>query len=117
MDLLVDYEGGKLWARGPERANLYFPKGERVALEATGPADFKIPGSRGDRLRFERSKGRVVGVTVNPGHWPQRGPLSRLYLARMARSRSCGRAVTRTPSAPSIVRAATRAFTTASSVA
>lgn len=69
MHLAVTAEGGRLWVQGPERANIYLPK-ERVALNPTGPIDFSIPGSRGDRLRFFRQRGRVTGLTINPGHWP-----------------------------------------------
>jgi L-aminopeptidase/D-esterase-like protein len=72
MRVTMSYESGRLWALGPERANLYLPQRERVALEPTGPADFRIPGPRGDRLRFERVRGRVVGLAINPGHWPVR---------------------------------------------
>lgn len=70
MTMTVEQEGGRLWARGPVRASIYLPKDERVALEPTGPVDFRIAGSRGDRLRFIRGGGRVTGLMINPGHWP-----------------------------------------------
>lgn len=72
MRVTIEEEAGRLWALGPDRANLYLPQRERVALEPAGPVDFRIPGTRGDRLRFGRVRGRVTGLTINPGHWPVR---------------------------------------------
>lgn len=70
MNVTIEQEGERLWARGPSRANLYLPAEGRVALEPTGPADFRIAAPRGDRIRFERAGKRVTGLTINPGHWP-----------------------------------------------
>ena len=65
MNMIVELENGRLWVRGPKRANLYLPPEGRAALQPIGPADFRIEGTRGDRLRFTPS-----GLTINPGHWP-----------------------------------------------
>lgn len=67
----VELADGMLWAIGPDRANLYLPP-RRTRLHPVGPADFRIEGTRADRLRFESSRGRVTGMTINPGHWPIR---------------------------------------------
>lgn len=67
----VELQDGALWATGPERANLYLPA-QRVRLQPVNATDFRIEGARADRLRFERSRGRVTGLTINPGHWPVR---------------------------------------------
>lgn len=69
MNMVVAAQDGWLWAQGPARASIYLPPA-RVALEPTGPTDFRIAGTRGDRLRFVRERGRVIGLTINPGHWP-----------------------------------------------
>ncbi len=70
MNVTIEEEAGRLWARGPARSNLYLPAQGRALLEPTGPADFRIAAPRGDRLRFERVGNRVTGLTINPGHWP-----------------------------------------------
>ncbi len=80
MAATIEHQAGRLWARGPKRANLYLPSDQRVALEPVGPADFRVAGTRGDRLRFHRQGRRVTGLTINPGHWPV--PARRLPPAR-----------------------------------
>jgi L-aminopeptidase/D-esterase-like protein len=72
MAARVDFEGGRLWVTGPDRANLYLPAGQRIALEPTAPNEFRISGKRFDRLHFDSQGGRVTGLTINPGHWPVR---------------------------------------------
>ena len=70
MNMVVAYDNGRLWARGPARPNLYLPPNGRVELVPTGPADFRISGFRQDRISFYRNGGQVTRATINPGHWP-----------------------------------------------
>ena len=66
MDLDVMVRDGSMWVRGPRRANLYLPSdGKDLQLTPVNASDFRIPGARGDWLRFDAS-----GVTINPGKWP-----------------------------------------------
>ena len=67
MHMAVSEKNGQLWARGPARANLYLPLDKEVTLTPVNATDFRIPGTRGDWLRFEAS-----GATINPGKWPVR---------------------------------------------
>jgi L-aminopeptidase/D-esterase-like protein len=70
----VALAGGVLTAR-LEGTPFFDLNATAVSLGAVGPLDFRIPGSRyGTALAFTTDgQGRGVGLTVNPGHWGQRG--------------------------------------------
>ncbi len=72
MRAAVAVADGRLTITGPERASLYLPQGRAAALEPINAAEFRIEGSRRDRLRFEQRGGRVTGLVINTGQWPVR---------------------------------------------
>ena len=53
--------------------SLYLPVGRWVSLAAVGIDDFELDTPRADRLHLERdARGRIEGLTINPGSWPVR---------------------------------------------
>jgi 6-aminohexanoate-oligomer endohydrolase len=53
--------------------SLYLPEKRAVRLTAVATDEFILATGRADRLRFERdSRGRVAGLTIEPGPWPVR---------------------------------------------
>lgn len=77
MVLDVRAMGDRLFATIPGQRTLFYPAANaQVPLEAIGPWAFRIPGERGDWLRFEvASRGpadRASAVVLNPGQWQQR---------------------------------------------
>ncbi len=77
MRATVAVSDGKLTITGPQRASLYLPQGRAAALEPINAAEFRIGGTRRDRVRFERRGGRVTGLVINPGQWPVRAKRAR----------------------------------------
>jgi L-aminopeptidase/D-esterase-like protein len=53
--------------------SVYLPMGQWVPLGAVGIDEFELGTSRADRLHLDRdARGRVAGLTINPGSWPVR---------------------------------------------
>lgn len=68
----VTRDGAQLYVE-VTKGSFYFEEGARIAIDPVAPSEFIIRGPRRDRLRFERdARGRVTGLTVNPGQWPLR---------------------------------------------
>ncbi|HVG25788.1 MAG TPA: P1 family peptidase [Thermoanaerobaculia bacterium] len=63
----VTREGAQLYLE-VSKGSIYLPEKQRVALQPLSATEFRIPGVRRDRVRFERD-----GMTINPGLWPLRG--------------------------------------------
>lgn len=52
----------------------YLPLGQWISLSPVGVDEFELGTPRADRLFLERNRrGRVEGLTLNPGDWPVRG--------------------------------------------
>ena len=59
-------------AKGPRKIYGFKP-GKRVQVFPTTPLDFYRQEPSSPRLHFDLgSSGQVVGMTINPGHWPVR---------------------------------------------
>jgi len=55
------------------RDSLYIPDGKWVSLTLVAPDEFELVTPRADRLHIDRdTRGRIVGLTINPGPWPVR---------------------------------------------
>ncbi len=51
----------------------YVPAGKWVSLEPVGTDEFELGTPSADRLHIDRdARGRIVGLTINPGPWPVR---------------------------------------------
>ena len=62
----ITREGAQLFLE-VTKGSIYFPEKQRVPLAPLSPTEFRVPGVRRDRIRFEAG-----GFTVNPGTWPLR---------------------------------------------
>ena len=52
---------------------LYLPVGKWVSLALVASDEFELATPRADRLHLDRdARGRIVGLTINPGPWPVR---------------------------------------------
>jgi hypothetical protein len=59
----------ELEVTGPD--TLYVPAGKWVSLTLVARDEFELATPRADRLHIDRdARGRVVGLTLNPGPWP-----------------------------------------------
>jgi L-aminopeptidase/D-esterase-like protein len=57
----------------PGRSSLYLAADRWVSLMPVGTDEFALATPRADRLRLDRdARGRLVGLTINPGPWPIR---------------------------------------------
>ena len=55
------------------RSSLYLPADRWISLMPVGTDEFALATPRADRLRLDRdARGRLVGLTINPGPWPIR---------------------------------------------
>jgi 6-aminohexanoate-oligomer endohydrolase len=53
--------------------SVYLPMGEWVPLGIVGTDEFELGTPRADRVHLDRdSRGRIAGLTINPGSWPVR---------------------------------------------
>lgn len=53
--------------------SLYLTMGKWVSLGAVGTDEFELGTPRADRLHLDRdARGRIAGLTINPGSWPVR---------------------------------------------
>jgi L-aminopeptidase/D-esterase-like protein len=53
--------------------SLYLPAARAVRMTAVETDEFVLATERADRLRFDRdSRGRIAGLTIEPGTWPVR---------------------------------------------
>jgi hypothetical protein len=53
--------------------SVYLPVGQWVSLGAVGIDEFELGTPRADRLHLDRDgRGRIAGLTINPGSWPVR---------------------------------------------
>ena len=51
----------------------YLPVGQWVPLRAVGTDEFELGTPRADRVHLDRdARGRIAGLTINPGSWPVR---------------------------------------------
>jgi 6-aminohexanoate-oligomer endohydrolase len=51
----------------------YLPVGRWVSLRAVGTDEFELGTLRADRVHLDRdTRGRIAGLTINPGSWPVR---------------------------------------------
>jgi hypothetical protein len=67
--MTVKREGEQLVAESA-RGGQYVPAGRAVRLVPVRKDEFLVETPRRDRLRFDRdSRGRITGLTINPGHW------------------------------------------------
>jgi L-aminopeptidase/D-esterase-like protein len=62
----------RLTAELTGRGGIYFPVGRAVELTSVGPAEFVLDTPRRDRIRFDESRTRSGGLTLNPGRWSHR---------------------------------------------
>jgi L-aminopeptidase/D-esterase-like protein len=70
--LAVRRAGDQLVAEVGGRGGVYFPAGRAVVLVPLGGSEFRLDTPRQDRIRFDVTDGRVLGLTLNPGAWSQR---------------------------------------------
>ena len=71
MDATVSVRDGSLEISSPRLASMYLPAGSLIRLVPASNGDFLLDTDRADTVRFEAdSSGEVVGLTINPGHWP-----------------------------------------------
>ena len=55
------------------RSSLYLPADRWISLMPVGADEFAFATPRADRLHLDRdARGRLVGLTINPGPWPIR---------------------------------------------
>jgi L-aminopeptidase/D-esterase-like protein len=53
--------------------SVYLPLNQWVSLRAAGIDEFELGTPRADRVHLDRdTRGRIVGLTINPGSWPVR---------------------------------------------
>jgi hypothetical protein len=53
------------------RSSLYLPADRWISLMPVGTDEFALATARADGLHLDRdARGRLVGLTINPGPWP-----------------------------------------------
>jgi 6-aminohexanoate-oligomer endohydrolase len=66
----VTRDGAQLRTNLTGMGGIFFAEGGN-RLVPVAPRDFLIEGPRGDRIRFNFSRGRVTSMVLNPGQWAQ----------------------------------------------
>jgi 6-aminohexanoate-oligomer endohydrolase len=65
--------GGGLEVEVAGRDSLYLPADHWVSLSPVGTDEFELATPRADRVHLDRdARGRLVGLTIDPGPWPIR---------------------------------------------
>jgi hypothetical protein len=65
--------GLEISVSGQESA--YLPMNQWVALKMVGNDEFELGTAKADRVHLDRdARGRIAGLTINPGSWPVRAP-------------------------------------------
>jgi len=63
--------GLEIGATGQDSA--YLPVNQWVTLKSVGSDEFELGTPRADRVHLDRdARGRIAGLTINPGSWPVR---------------------------------------------
>lgn len=74
VELVVHLRGNQVFVEARGQRTIYgFRPGNRVQVFPTTPLDFYRQGPGSPRLHFDLGPSEeVVGITLNPGHWPVR---------------------------------------------
>lgn len=71
IEVTVTMEGDSLIISSPRLGSMYLPEDSLIRLIPASNGDFLLETDRSDTVRFDVDQsGDVVGLTLNPGHWP-----------------------------------------------